>query len=533
MTTLRNALYPLHRRLGASQFSRMIGMLILAATLSLGALATLLVLRPSAPESLLSGQQLAWAMVAAINNDPSVQISTGTYLPGDALILYARVTTAESNQIHAWARHQLEPFTARLSQLPAKEQFTWVIDLVPSRSSNVELIQEVLTVPLGQIAEPLRYQYIRNLPTLALPVGHDPTPNKQLLLGNLATSALSTTVAAEMIAIPLQATQPVPSPSAASGREKLVLGEPAPQTFVDVPTTLRSLTFEPVVDGSSAVADEWQLISGRWVAEDGMYRQLEVDGSDYISLLNLPKQRHYSMEVRLRMNGGEMGGGIIYHAPTLDSRAGAHVIDMDERGRYLRWGYYNEEGRYTLEGGVPLATGLADGQWHRLRLLTHGDVSTIWFDDQELSRQENHSAEGYLGLVTSRSQIDFDDLVVMALPATTDVAPDKIGAPSVIPIVAAAVADLVETEAIFYDDFAEDNRKSWQVLDGTWQFLDGVYLQTDLDGLERGTVSTFQGNNYRFTVSMRLIDGSMGAGLYFNMAQRGRKTQSQLIRFQR
>ncbi|MEZ4615100.1 MAG: hypothetical protein R2867_06230 [Caldilineaceae bacterium] len=163
MTTLRNALYPLHRRLGASQFSRMIGMLILAATLSLGALATLLVLRPSAPESLLSGQQLAWAMVAAINNDPSVQISTGTYLPGDALILYARVTTAESNQIHAWARHQLEPFTARLSQLPAKEQFTWVIDLVPSRSSNVELIQEVLTVPLGQIAEPLRYQYIRTI----------------------------------------------------------------------------------------------------------------------------------------------------------------------------------------------------------------------------------------------------------------------------------------------------------------------------------------------------------------------------------
>ncbi|MEZ4615101.1 MAG: hypothetical protein R2867_06235 [Caldilineaceae bacterium] len=333
-----------------------------------------------------------------------------------------------------------------------------------------------------------------------------------------------------MIAIPLQATQPVPSPSAASGREKLVLGEPAPQTFVDVPTTLRSLTFEPVVDGSSAVADEWQLISGRWVAEDGMYRQLEVDGSDYISLLNLPKQRHYSMEVRLRMNGARWVAVLSIMPPPWIA-AGAHVIDMDERGRYLRWGYYNEEGRYTLEGGVPLATGLADGQWHRLRLLTHGDVSTIWFDDQELSRQENHSAEGYLGLVTSRSQIDFDDLVVMALPATTDVAPDKIGAPSVIPIVAAAVADLVETEAIFYDDFAEDNRKSWQVLDGTWQFLDGVYLQTDLDGLERGTVSTFQGNNYRATVSMRLIDGSMGAGLYFNMAQRGRKTQSQLIRF--
>jgi len=260
-----------------------------------------------------------------------------------------------------------------------------------------------------QVAEPLQYAYLRNS-GLADGTVEPSAP--------LPTAVLDAPTALPPTAVPLT---PIPTVAAsataiAAGVSTVVVDKFSGSASADAPTPLRSFSFQETETPATTATAGWLLLSGTWSVQNGVYSQLDAEGYDYITLLDLPKQRHYSIEVRMRMRSGEMGGGLIYNAPSQESRAGAQIIDVDERGRYLRWGYYDAAGLYTFTGGVTLDAGLADSDWHRLRLVTQENNSIIWFDDQEVGRTVNQSIEGYLGLVASRAQIDFDDLVVIALP---------------------------------------------------------------------------------------------------------------------
>lgn len=148
-------------------------------------------------------------------------------------------------------------------------------------------------------------------------------------------------------------------------------------------------------------------------------------------------------------------------------------------------------------------------------------------DGRMLGQLTNQSTSGYLGLIASQASVEFDDVTLTVLGPATLTHTTATALP-------AASATTVSTRTFaLRDDFAHENINGWRVLNGTWQFTDESYQQLNVAGTDLGSISTFQGDTYTVTVSMRYLDGSMGGGLYFNMAQRDVKMQSQMINYTR
>lgn len=494
MTTLRAALRVLQWRDAKQPVRLFVGALVLVILL-VGGRVGLQLLRTTTPPQVVAGQLLAWDIAETVKQAPGVQLASGAYLPGDRLLLYSRITEPDRTRVRMWAMMQLEPFGERLATMTNGETLTWVIDFGPTAAE-----QEVLIAPLNRATDAALYHYVSAAPGVAS-------------AAQVSTALTTTTVLTNT-------SKPAALPA--------VTAEAAISTTGAVnlsPTVLTQLTFdEPTLSGKA-----WQALAGDWVIANGIYSQRQTKGYDYMAMLNLAPQSDYQMEAQLRLVAGEMGGGFIYNAPNLDTRRGAQSVDMDRQGGFMRWGRYDEKGNYVYEGGVKLDPAINDGQWHTLQLLTHRATSTISLDGRILGQTTNRSPSGYLGLTTSQAHLDFDHVTVTALSPTAG----AVNPPNGTTLVLAANQPLSATPAAFQDDFANGNLKRWRVLNGTWQFVDQSYQQLSTAGSDLGSISTFQGETYTVTVRMRRLDGAMGGGLYFNMAQREDKMRSQMINYTR
>ena len=472
---------------------------LLVAGVLFGLLLALQILRPAAPAQILPGQTLAWDIARAAGRSADVQISSGAYLPSDRLVLYTRTSQADRARVRAWALTQIEPFADRLAKMSSKEQLTWIIDFGSTLTE-----QEVLIAPLSRAADASLYRYVGAAPGLIAPSG-----------GVAAAQPTAVPAAAQPTAVPAAA-QPTAVPAAAQPTAVAQLPA-APAQPADQP--LLATGFD---DTSSKSA--WLPLAGDWLAHDGIYSQRDNTGYDYLSLLDLAPRAHYRIEAKLRLGDGDMGGGFIYNAPSKATRNGAQIVDFDKQGSFLRWGRYDDKGAYVYEGGAKVDPSIGDGQWHSLQLTTHANTSVVVLDGRKFGTITNSSTSGHVGLSASKAQVDFDNIAFTVLPDT--------GTGSV-PQPTAAPQPTVTPDAIarFGDDFADGDTKGWQVLSGTWQNINGTYQQTSMSGSDLGSVSPFQSDHFSATVRLKRLDGDMGAGLYFDMAQRDKKSNSQMINY--
>jgi len=304
--------------------------------------------------------------------------------------------------------------------MPSGETLTWIVDYgLPAGSELAE--QKVLQAPLNRAGDPSLHRYIDS-PAQVVP------------------TALS-----QIQATPIRPTTPASAPAeAASPPITVVQAEPAQPETVAVVTAASAQT--EVVDEASALqasapgiaplveaVDQksplfasdftendagWRPLSGEWQVFEGVYRQNNATGYDFISMIDTNRLTDYSLETKFRLIEAEMGGGLIYHAPSMDTRAGAQSIDFTDEGGFLRWGYYDKNTHYNYVGGAQIAPPMSDGQWHTLRLVTHAAQTTVFLDEQQVAVIENINQNGHVGLTTSLGQIDFDDTTLVLLPAT-------------------------------------------------------------------------------------------------------------------
>jgi hypothetical protein len=466
----------------------------LLGALAIGGLLAMRALRPAVPVQVLPGQTLAWDIARAVGRSEGVRLSSGSYLPGDRLLLYTRTDQTDRMRVRSWALLQLEPFADRLAKMPGSEKLTWMIDFGPPPGE-----QETISAPLSKAADPSTYTYVSGAPGLIAETGET---------ASIAPATAQPTAAPA-------AAQPTIAPAAA--QPPAASSNPTIQTQVGEPVVANNF------DDTNTINSAWLPLSGNWVAHDGIYSQLDNSGFDYMSFLNLAPQAHYSIETKLRLGEGDMGGGFVYNAPSQTTRAGAQNIDFDNKGGFLRWGHYDDQGVYTYEGGVKVDPAINDGEWHTLRLVTHGDTSVVSLDGQEFGPIANISTSGYLGLLASKTKVDFDDVSVTILPENGAVVPK--------PTIAAPKPTTSPPLDNFTDDFADGDAKGWQVLSGTWQVIDNTYQQTNPTGSDLGSTSPFQSDSFSATVRLKRLDGDMGGGLYFNMAQSDKKSRSQMISY--
>lgn len=481
MTTIPNSAQNLKGDFPRGRITWLVGATLLVILL-VGGWLVLRLWWPTAPALTSNGALVARQMAEALQSAPGVQSAAGAYLPGDHMILYSRLAETDRERVRLWALLQIEAFHKLLTPLASDEQLQWVIDFGPNGAE-----QEIILVPFSQVADATSYRYISSTPGL--------------LTGNAPVAA------------PVADAEPTTAAAAQPAAEPLAGG-----------TNSAAFTF----DDPATAAQNWSALAGDWAVENGAYSQRRATGYDYITMLNLPPQSKYQLEAQLRLVSGEMGGGFIYNAPARDTRNGAQSVDFIERGAFLRWGRYDDQGNYLYEGGVPVDPPINDGQWHTLQLLTHAITSTVSLDGRVLGQINNSSGEGYVGLTTSQAQVDFSNVVVVGL--TEDGALPRVegdGQP------AADQNASVEPMAGFADDFATGSGNRWRVLNGAWQFVEQSYQQMSTVGLDLGSISTFQGESYTATVRLQWLSGSMGGGLYFNMAQRDDKMRSQVINYTR
>jgi hypothetical protein len=463
--------------------------------LAVGGLLAMRALRPAIPVQALPGQTLAWDIARATGRFEGVRLASGAYVPGDRLLLYTRTDQTDRARVRSWAVLQLEPFADRLAKMPSSEKLTWVIDFGPPPGE-----QETISAPLSKAADPSLYTYISGAPGLVAETGDEPT----------SAPATEAPAAAQPTAAPASA-QPTAAPASAQPTAAPASVPNNPQVDTQAGQPLLATGF----DETGTVKSAWLPMSGIWQAHDGIYTQSDNSGYDYMSMLDLAPQMHYRLEAKVRLGEGDMGGGFVYNAPSQTTRAGAQNIDFDNKGGFLRWGRYDDQGAYTYEGGVKIDPPINDGQWHDLQLVTHAGTSVVSLDGHEYGPIANSSTSGYLGLLTSKTKVDFDSVNVTILPENGGTVPK---APT-------------PTQSDFTDDFADGDAKGWQVLNGTWQVIEGAYQQTNPTGSDLGSISPFQSDSFSTTVRLKRLDGDMGGGLYFNMAQRDNKSRSQMVSY--
>ena len=455
------------------------GVMLLA--LAVGVLMAMRTLRPAAPAQILPGQALAWEIARAAARSGEVQLASGAYVPGLQLLLYTRTTQTDRARVRTWMVMQLEPFAEQLAKLSSKEKLTWIVDF-----GQGTLEQEVLTAALSKAADPSGYVYVSAAPGM---------------LGGAAAS------------------QPAPQPAAAN--------PPAANPPADKPADAAG---EPLVttgfDETGSQKSAWLPLSGDWLAHDGIYSQRDNAGYDFISMLNAAPQSNYRLQAKIQLGEGDMGGGFVYNVPDVNTRNNAQIIDFDNKGGFLRWGRYNETGAYVYEGGVKVDPPINDQKWHDLSLVTHADTSVVALDGKEVGRIKNKSTAGHVGLVSSKTKVDYDDVKLTVL-AENGAAP----APTAAPAATAQPPAPAASVDSFGDDFGDGDTKGWQVLSGTWQNIDGAYQQTSVSGSDLGSISPFQSDAFSATIRLKRLDGDMGGGLYFNMAQPDKKSRSQMINY--
>jgi hypothetical protein len=493
MTTIPNSIQSVKAYFPRRRFAIFLGVTLLLILLVGGWLAQRLWWTP-APTTSSTGELIARQIAAALQSAPGTQIAAGAYVPGENLLLYSRLDEPARERVRLWALLQLAPFHKVLTPMAANEQLQWVIDFGPNAAE-----QEIILVPLQQVADTTQYRYISSTPG--------------------SVTAVADTAA--LPAAPVTAAQPPADTAAPPVAPVVVPSVVEPATTAATSTQRNAFTF----DDPTTSAQNWSALAGEWVIENGVYSQRRTTGYDYITMLNLAAQSHYQLEADLRFIDGAMGGGFIYNAPARDARRGAQVVDFVEQGTFLRWGRYDEQGNYTYEGGVSVDPPINDGQWHTLQLLTHATTSTVSLDGRVLGQITNSSAQGYLGLTTSQAHVEFSNVVVVGLAGEGTSAPVDTTQSASAPSAPDAPIDG------FADDFATGSGNRWRVLNGVWQFVDQSYQQMSTVGLDLGSISTFQGESYTATVRLQRLAGSMGGGLYFNMAQRDDKMRSQVINY--
>ncbi len=161
---------------------------------------------------------------------------------------------------------------------------------------------------------------------------------------------------------------------------------------------------------AQASAASWAPQAGEWAFADGGYAQTQLGRYDLVSLFNRKIEGTYRFQADLKFLAGEMGGGIVFNAPNANSKNGAQMVSYSEKGNYLQWGQFDDQGTFQFKGGSPVPNG-ADGQWHTLAVTVAGASYKVELDGKAIVADVPlGSTSGQVGLFDSTSHVLFDNV---------------------------------------------------------------------------------------------------------------------------
>ena len=201
-----------------------------------------------------------------------------------------------------------------------------------------------------------------------------------------------------------------PGPTKAASDTGAATPASTPVSPADAAARIESLTLSQDFNTGQAVGKDWKVVNGNWVFRDGGYRQTELGKFDLITYYNRRLAGDLSLQVDMTYVQGEMGGGVVFNAPSSATKNGAPMVSFAGKGTYLQWGRFDEDGVFQYQGGIPVAS-VADGKPHTLAIRTSGASYSLSLDGRELAKgiPLNGATGGFAGLLASTSEMMFDN----------------------------------------------------------------------------------------------------------------------------
>ncbi|MDP9317095.1 MAG: hypothetical protein M3R24_40620 [Chloroflexota bacterium] len=329
-------------------------------------------------------------------NDTEAEQVLGSYIPGIGAIINMHLVrgpnTAPDKASYIgtrdWMIHLMQTFGPQLTAVPANETVTFSVDFFdyPDRVWH----QLVIKSRPADVADATKYEIWLN----GIPFAE---------------------AAAQLGFTPAQGTNSVvPQPSAAGGEPLAVSpagvsqpsGQSAAQTAGAGPLNVTLDFADP-----QAATQRWTPLNGQWVFADGGYAQTELDKFDLVTIFQQPVSGDFQLQTDMRYIEGQMGGGVIFNAPTNNSKVGAHMVSYTAGGTYVQWGYFDDAGVFQAQGGATVSTG-ADGQPHALAVGVVGNTYNVTLDGTLVGENIPLAApaQGYVGLLASTSHVIFDNV---------------------------------------------------------------------------------------------------------------------------
>lgn len=159
-----------------------------------------------------------------------------------------------------------------------------------------------------------------------------------------------------------------------------------------------------------ARSQSWVAVNGTWSFNDQGYAQTELGKFDLIALLDRPISGDYRFQIDVKFLEGDMGGGIVFNAPTADSKKGAQMISYTAKGSYLQWGYFDNGGVFQYTSGSNVPNG-GDGKWHTLAVEVTGKTYSVGLDGTVIAHNLalDSASSGRVGLLASTSHVVFNN----------------------------------------------------------------------------------------------------------------------------
>ncbi len=310
-----------------------------------------------------------WQIMVALN-DSEAEYALGSYIPGTGAVINMHLIRGPNTipgktsykGTRDWVTELMRIFGPQLTAVPSNETIAFSVEFFdyPDRVWH----QIVVTSRAADVGDVDKYQiWLNGRPYVEV-------------AGELnASRGLASTIAPPSSAGALASEPPasiMAPPSVDTSVPVRTAVAPEATAIASIPARPQNVTFD--FSDPRAAEESWQPISGQWVFEDGGYAQTRLDLFDLISVFNEPVAGAFTLQAELRHVDGEMGGGLIFGAPTNTSKAGAHMLAIEvSHDRY----------RITLGGAL-----VAD------------NIPVVG------------SPEGYVGLTTSTSHVIFDNVKI-------------------------------------------------------------------------------------------------------------------------
>ncbi len=174
---------------------------------------------------------------------------------------------------------------------------------------------------------------------------------------------------------------------------------------------------EPTTNVVDPLSD-LKILSGKWDTKDNTITQQVTEIGEYI-LNSGTYATEYTIEAEISLpNGGQTGGGFIFHMPDRGTRKGAYIVRLVNGGESIFWGYFDENSKFQGMGSAKLTKAAS----YVLKLAVRGNRMDVLVNDQIIVQDMKlTSTEGWLGLLAHGGVVQFKNVkaTITTLPGKT------------------------------------------------------------------------------------------------------------------